>query len=84
MDVTRVGTAALGIDLGTILPANNGRIGHAELDAFLSRRQPVEKAEDKAAQKPVEKLSGAGETIRVIGLRRKIAEAMSQVKIARG
>ncbi len=77
----RARAAALGIDLGTILPANNGRIGHAELDAFLSRRQPVEKAEDKAAQKPVEKLSGAGETIRVIGLRRKIAEAMSASKL---
>ena len=77
----RARSAALGIDLGTILPASNGRIGHAELDAFLSRRQPVEKAEDKAAQKPVEKLSGAGETIRVIGLRRKIAEAMSASKL---
>jgi 2-oxoisovalerate dehydrogenase E2 component (dihydrolipoyl transacylase) len=35
---------------------------------------------DKAEQKPVEILSGAGEQIKVIGLRRRIAEAMSASK----
>jgi 2-oxoisovalerate dehydrogenase E2 component (dihydrolipoyl transacylase) len=70
----------LGIDLGVVPPASTGRIGHGELDAFLTRRLPVDKSADKQVQKPVEILAGAGETIKVIGLRRKIAEAMTVSK----
>jgi len=76
----RARAQALGIDLGVVPPASTGRIGHGELDAFLTRRLPVEKSADKQVQKPVEILAGAGETIKVIGLRRKIAEAMTASK----
>ena len=76
----RARAQALGIDLGVVPPASNGRIGHGELDAFLMRRLPVDKSADKQVQKPVEILAGTGETIKVIGLRRKIAEAMTASK----
>jgi 2-oxoisovalerate dehydrogenase E2 component (dihydrolipoyl transacylase) len=72
--------AALGIDLGKVPAAANGRIGHAELDQFLMQRSSVDKAEDKPAEKSVDIVSGAGETIKVIGLRRKISEAMAASK----
>jgi len=76
----RARAAALGIDLGKVPAAATGRIGHAELDQFLLRRSAVDKAEDKPAEKPVDVVSGAGETIKVIGLRRKISEAMAASK----
>jgi 2-oxoisovalerate dehydrogenase E2 component (dihydrolipoyl transacylase) len=76
----RARAQALRIDLGVVPPASTGRIGHGELDAFLTRRLPVDKSADKQVQKPVEILAGAGETIKVIGLRRKIAEAMTASK----
>ncbi len=76
----RARAAALGIDLGQVPAGSNGRIGHGELDALLVRQQPVDKVEEKPAQKPVEILTGASETIKVIGLRRRIAEAMTASK----
>jgi len=76
----RARAAALEIDLVKVPAAANGRIGHAELDQFLMRRSAVDKAEDKPAEKPVDVVSGAGGTIKVIGLRRKIAEAMAASK----
>jgi 2-oxoisovalerate dehydrogenase E2 component (dihydrolipoyl transacylase) len=76
----RARAVAMGIDLGKVPAATNGRIGHAELDQFLMQRSAVDKVEDKSAEKPVGKVSGAGETIKVIGLRRKIAEAMAASK----
>ncbi len=76
----RARAAALQIDLGLVPPGGNGRIGHGDLDAFVGRRLSVDKSADKPVQKPVEILSGASETIKVIGLRRKIAEAMTASK----
>ena len=66
----------LGVDLGKVRAGAEGRIHHADLDAFLAARSLVEKSEDK----PVEMLSGAGEQIKLIGLRRRIAEAMAASK----
>ena len=62
----------LGIDLGEVRPAEDGRVRHADLDAFLSYNaaggfQP-------AARK------GQDEQVRVIGLRRRIAENMAASK----
>jgi len=62
----------LGIDLGQVRPAEDGRVRHADLDAFLAYNaaggfQP-------AARK------GQDEQVRVIGLRRRIAENMAASK----
>jgi 2-oxoisovalerate dehydrogenase E2 component (dihydrolipoyl transacylase) len=76
----RARAAALGIDLGTVPAGAGGRTGHGDLDAFLSRRLPVDKPGDRAVQKPVDILPGAGEQIKLIGLRRRIAEAMTASK----
>lgn len=77
----RARAKALGIDLGSVAPGPNGRIGHAELDAFLTARAPA-KATEPASEKPApeENLPGAGEKIKVIGLRRRIAEKMAESK----
>ncbi len=60
----------LGIDLAQIKSAEDGRLRHADLDAFLSyngaHRAPGSKRPD--------------ETIKVIGLRRRIAENMAAAK----
>ena len=62
----------LGIDLGEVRPAEDGRVRHADLDAFLSYNaaggfQPAGR-------------KGADEQVRVIGLRRRIAENMAASK----
>ena len=68
----RARAADLGIDLADIRPAEGTRIRHADLDAFLSYggsggyRAPGTKGQD--------------EQIRVIGLRRRIAENMAASK----
>ncbi len=64
--------ADLGIDLGDVRPAEDGRVRHGDLDAFLSYNaaggyQPVAAA-------------GRDEQVRVIGLRRRIAENMAASK----
>ncbi|MBT0669576.1 2-oxo acid dehydrogenase subunit E2 [Novosphingobium profundi] len=64
--------ADLGIALSEVRPAKDGRVRHGDLDAFLSYNagggfQPV------AAK-------GADEQVRVIGLRRRIAENMAASK----
>jgi 2-oxoisovalerate dehydrogenase E2 component (dihydrolipoyl transacylase) len=66
----------LNIDLAIVRTAADGRIHHADLDAFLAARAPV----DKPTDKPVDILPGAGEQIKLIGLRRRIAEAMTAAK----
>jgi 2-oxoisovalerate dehydrogenase E2 component (dihydrolipoyl transacylase) len=76
----RARARSLDIDLGTVRAGPNGRIGHADLDAFLTARAPVEQSADKLGTKPVEMPAGVGETIKVIGLRRKIAENMAASK----
>ena len=68
------------MDLAAIPPASDGRVHHADLDAFLAGRAPAVAAVDKPVPKPVEQISGAGEQIKVIGLRRRIAEAMAASK----
>ena len=68
----------LGLDLAAITPSSYSRIHHADLDAHLAGRSPL--PVDKSEQKPVDMLSGNGEQIKVIGLRRRIAEAMAASK----
>ncbi|MBC2662473.1 2-oxo acid dehydrogenase subunit E2 [Novosphingobium flavum] len=60
----------LGIDLGQVRPAEDGRVRHADLDAFL--------AYNDAYRAP----GGArpDQQVKVMGLRRRIAEAMSEAK----
>ncbi|WP_126172662.1 dihydrolipoamide acetyltransferase family protein [Altericroceibacterium xinjiangense] len=62
----------LGIDLGEVRPAEDGRIRHSDLDAFLSYGAAQGYAPAGAAR--------ADETIKVIGLRRRIAENMAASK----
>lgn len=70
----RARAEALGIDLAEVKPSEAGRVRHADLDAFLAYNagggfRPA------AAKR-------ADETIKVIGLRRRIAENMAASKRA--
>ena len=76
----RARARSLGIDLAKVPAGPDLRIDHADLDAYLSARVPAPAPVDKPEHKPVEMLPGAGEQIKVIGLRRRIAEAMSASK----
>ncbi len=62
--------AELGIELGEVKPAADGRIRHADLDAFLSYNQGF-----SPAAKP-----RADQEQKVIGMRRRIAENMAASK----
>jgi len=62
----------LGIDLGDVRPATDGRIRHADLDAFLSYGSSSGYAPAGKAR--------ADETVKVLGLRRRIAENMAASK----
>jgi 2-oxoisovalerate dehydrogenase E2 component (dihydrolipoyl transacylase) len=62
----------LGIDLADIHPAEDGRLRHADLDAFLS--YGAAKGYAPAGE------TGRDETIKVVGLRRRIAENMAASK----
>jgi 2-oxoisovalerate dehydrogenase E2 component (dihydrolipoyl transacylase) len=62
----------LGIDLSEVRPSEEGRIRHSDLDAFLSYGGPTGHAPAGRAR--------ADETIKVIGLRRRIAENMAAAK----
>jgi 2-oxoisovalerate dehydrogenase E2 component (dihydrolipoyl transacylase) len=64
--------AELGIDLGEVRPAEGGRIRHADLDAFLSYSGA--KGYAPAGRRLRD------ETIKVMGLRRRIAENMAASK----
>ena len=64
--------AELGIDLGEVRPAEGGRIRHADLDAFLSYSGA------KGYAPAGKRLRD--ESIKVIGLRRRIAENMAASK----
>jgi 2-oxoisovalerate dehydrogenase E2 component (dihydrolipoyl transacylase) len=64
----------LGIDLADVRPAEDGRIRHADLDAFLS--YGASKGYAAAGQ------AMRDETIKVIGLRKRIAENMAASKRA--
>ncbi len=62
----------LGIDLAEVSPAADGRIRHADLDAFLSYNAGSGFAAAGASR--------ADEPIKVIGLRKRIAQNMSAAK----
>lgn len=66
----RARAQALGIDLAQLRPAEDGRLRHADLDAFL--------AYNGAYKAPG--TSRADEQVKVIGLRRRIAENMAASK----
>ncbi len=60
----------LGIDLAQVRPAEDGRLRHADLDAFLAYNGAYRAPGGKRAD----------EQVRVIGLRRRIAENMAASK----
>ena len=62
----------LGIDLAQVKPAEDGRLRHADLDAFLAYSAGAGYGAAGARSKD--------ETIKVIGLRRRIAENMAASK----
>jgi 2-oxoisovalerate dehydrogenase E2 component (dihydrolipoyl transacylase) len=62
----------LGVDLAEVRPSEEGRIRHSDLDAFLSYGGPSGHAPAGRTR--------ADETIKVIGLRRRIAENMAAAK----
>jgi 2-oxoisovalerate dehydrogenase E2 component (dihydrolipoyl transacylase) len=62
----------LGVDLAEVRPSEEGRIRHADLDAFISYGAASGHAPAGRAR--------ADETIKVIGLRRRIAENMAAAK----
>jgi 2-oxoisovalerate dehydrogenase E2 component (dihydrolipoyl transacylase) len=62
----------LGIDLGQVKPSEDGRIRHADLDAFLRYNS----GSGYGVAAPVR----ADEPVRVIGMRRRIAENMAASK----
>lgn len=62
----------LGIDLAEVRPAEDGRVRHADLDAFLSYNAA-------GGFMPAGR-KGSDEQVRVIGLRRRIAENMAASK----
>ncbi len=62
----------LGIDLGEVRPAEDGRVRHADLDAFLAYNA-------SGGFRPAG-TKGKDEQVKVIGLRRRIAENMAAAK----
>ena len=62
----------LGIDLGEVKPAADGRVRHADLDAFLSY--------NNAGGYGAAGTARADQQVKVIGLRRRIAENMAAAK----
>jgi len=75
----------LGIDLAAVRSGPGGIVRHEDLDAFLTARAAPAAKETPAVAKPeskraAEPLDGAGEQIKVIGLRRRIAENMAASK----
>ena len=68
----RARAEALGIDLGQVKPSEEGRVRHADLDAFLAYNAGGGYRPAGAARKD--------EAVKVIGLRRRIAENMAAAK----
>lgn len=62
----------LGIDLAQVKPAEDGRVRHADLDAFL--------AYNAASGFRAAGARGVDQTVKVMGLRRRIAENMAASK----
>ena len=80
----RARAASLGIDLSAVAAGADGVVRHADLDAVLTRKAPAlaDDAELKAAsvRNSPDDIPGAGERVKVIGLRRRIAENMAASK----
>ncbi|MFA7602392.1 MAG: dihydrolipoamide acetyltransferase family protein [Novosphingobium sp.] len=76
----RARAGRLGIDLAAVRAGPEGIVRHEDLDDFLVARAPPSAAEKSEARRPVEQLEGAGEQVRIIGLRRRIAENMAASK----
>jgi 2-oxoisovalerate dehydrogenase E2 component (dihydrolipoyl transacylase) len=76
----RARAEALGVDLATVTAGPDGIVRHADLDAALTKRVSAPAAQEAASRKPAEDISGLGERIKVIGLRRRIAENMAASK----
>src|SRR5690606_16472936 len=76
----RARAGRLGIDLAAVRAGPEGIVRHEDLDDFLVARAPPPAAEKREPRRPVEQLEGAGEQVRVIGLRRRIAENMAASK----
>ena len=70
----RARAADLGIDLAHVKPSEDGRVRHADLDAFLRYNAGSGYGVPSAAR--------ADEAIKVIGMRRRIAENMAASKRA--
>ena len=68
----RARAAELAIDLSQVKPAEDGRIRHADLDAFLSY--------NAAGGFRAAGAKGVDQTVKIIGLRRRIAENMAAAK----
>jgi 2-oxoisovalerate dehydrogenase E2 component (dihydrolipoyl transacylase) len=84
----RARAARLGVDLSRVPAGPDGIVAHEDLDDFLMARAapaaPVATAPAPAAKpeprRVPEPLDGAGEQIKVVGLRRRIAENMAASK----
>lgn len=68
----RARAAELGIDLGQVKPAQDGRVRHSDLDAFLSY--------NAAGGFRAAGAKGVDQAVKVMGLRRRIAENMAASK----
>ncbi len=68
----RARAAALGIDLGQVRPAQGDRVRHADLDAFLRY--------EGGTATPLRHSADSIETIKLAGLRRRIADKMAESK----
>ena len=68
----RARAAELGIDLAQVKPAEDGRVRHSDLDAFLSYNAA-------GGFRPAG-AKGVDQTVKVMGLRRRIAENMAASK----
>ncbi len=68
----RARAADLGIDLAQVKPAEDGRVRHSDLDAFL--------AYNAAGGFRAAGAKGVDQTVKVMGLRRRIAENMAASK----
>ena len=64
----------LGVDLASVKAGDDGRIRHADLDAFLRY------SGGQGYHPPHASRAGRDETVRVIGMRRRIAENMAAAK----
>ena len=71
----------LGIDLATVPSGPEGIVRHQELDALLvARTSPAKAQQPSGHEASAEPIDGAGERIKVVGLRRRIAENMAASK----